>query len=201
MATTSIAGVRAAGGGKMRTIWFVLSAFVLQGGAGAEARAQSPLSAGVALELGGVQGGEFRDRAKDAVSATLDVRLARIGETSVLLGLRAEQPFMQEAATAICVYGSHGQCLDPPPSLRAVTANVGLRRQFFDRVAIGADVGAGGFAGDNWRGWRGVASGAINVALRLGGPVYFAIGGHALVWSYDGSMLVARTVTYGLRIN
>ncbi len=165
------------------------------------AAAQSRVSGGIALELGGVHGGEYRDRAKDAVSAALDFRVARIGETTVLLGVRAEQQFMPDAVTAICIYGSHGQCLDPPPSLNAVTVNIGLRRLFFDRVAIGADVGAGGFAGDNWRGWRGVASGAVHVALRLGGPVYAVIGGHALAWPYDGTTLLAQTVTYGVRID
>lgn len=165
------------------------------------ATAQSRLSADVALELGGVRGGEYRDRAKAAFSMALDVRVARFDETSVWLGVRAEDPVLREAVTAICVPGSHGQCLDPPPSLRAVTINVGVRRRFLDRIAVGAGIGVGGFAAGQWSGWRGATSGSVDVALCLGGPLYAVIGGHVLAWSYGGSQLSAPAVTYGLRLN
>jgi hypothetical protein len=165
------------------------------------AAAQTGLSGGVALELGGVHAGEFRDRAKDAFSAALDFRVAQFGETSLLVGVRAEEPVLEGDLTTICIVGSHGQCLDPPPSLRAATVNVGVRRYFMNRIAIEADVGAGGFAAGQWSGWRGAESASVDFALRIAGPLYTEFGGHLLVWSYGGAALRAQTVTYGLRIN
>jgi hypothetical protein len=170
--------------------------------AAAPARAQSRWSGDLAFEGGWVHGGEFRrDMGKSMLLGRLDMRIARLAGTDVRVGLVAEEPFGQGGVTTVCIIGSHGQCLDPPPDVRTLTATVGLRRSVGGWLAVGATGGVGEIADDRWGNPRAAYTGQFDVALRVFGPVWLTGGGRVVSWHDNGVSLHSYTQAYGIRIN
>ncbi|MHB1862418.1 MAG: hypothetical protein ACYCVL_05550 [Gemmatimonadaceae bacterium] len=166
------------------------------------AAGQSRVSAELAFESGNVHGGEFRrDLGKSMLLAGVDVRVGRLGGNEVRIGLAAEEPFLQGDVTTICVIGSHGQCLDPPPDVRSITATVGLRRTIAHRLALALSGGTGEVADMRWGNPRLAFTGRFDVALRALGGVYLTGGGRVVSWHDAGVSLHSYVQAYGIRIN
>jgi hypothetical protein len=173
---------------------------------GSRALPAQPLIRGsidAAIARTSVRGGEYLDgeRGKLATAggAYIDLGLPRT-PLQLVLGITGERYYNGDAVNAICVPGSHGQCLTRVPNLGGLLGLVGLRYEPVTAVSALAAFGYGdlGSPGEGDRGPTNARADEIRLEVRLRVLSRLAIGAryqYTTVPNYTGIRFTARPVS------
>ena len=160
-------------------------------------------SVDAAIARTSVTGGEYLDgeRGKLATAggAYIDLGLQRT-PLQLVLGVTGERYYNGDVVNAICVPGSHGQCLTRVPNLGGLLGLVGLRYDPLTAVSALAAFGYGdlGSPREGDRGPTNARADEFRLEARLRVQTHLALGAryqYITVPNYTGVRLTARPVS------
>jgi hypothetical protein len=181
---------------------------VLLGSRALPAQLSIHASADAAIAHAAVTGGEYlqgeRGKLATAGGAYIDLGLQRT-PLQLVLGVTGERYYNGDKVNAICVPGSHGQCLTRVPNLGGLIGLLGLRFEPLPAVSALAAFGYGdvGSPGEGDRAPTNARADEIRLEARVRVQTHLALGAryqYITVPNYTGIRLTTRPVSLVLSL-